>query len=292
MVLEMYSNDKDTDKVALLKNEAFRYKGIKLAPLKFGQDNTKFTSNKEKNEIYQSLLSVKAINENTANVLKQLSSNKYDNFYDLYIEMKNNGLSKTHIENLCKIGYFQDFCSKRTSLWLTQHYGVSQKKGQPKVLDINKKILKKDDIMFVYKSLGTNMSMMEFYEKLKQVAIKETAKQFSFEEGVLASFLYQFIDIQDNDKLEEYAWELSLLGTTVDEIDADVLMGRIIKYNPSTNRILMKHCKTGVESWYRLNCDIHVKEKDYIFISSISEKMFRGKKNIIIEKMINLSETY
>lgn len=292
VVLEIFSNDKDTEKVGLLKNEAMRYKNISLAPLKFGQDNTKFTSNKDKNEIYQSLLSVKTLNDNVANILKSMKDNHYDNFYDLYIDMKVNGLSKTHIENLVKIGYFIDFCSKRNALWLAQHYGATQKKGEPKKLDINKKTLKKDDIGFVYKEISPNISMVEFYEKLKSVAKKETEKQLTFEEGVLPKFLYSFIDIKDNDKLEEYAWELQLMNTTVDDIDENILMGKIIKYNPSTNRILMKHCKTGVESWYKLNCNTHVKEKDYIFISGISEKMFKGRKNIVIEKMINLSETY
>lgn len=292
VVLEIFSNDKDTKKVALLKNEAYRYKGITVAPMKFGQDNTRFTSNKDKNEIYQSLMSVKAINSNTSLVLKELKDNKYDNFYDLYIDMKSRGLSKTHISNLCKIGYFSDITTRKNALWLAEHYDVTQKKGQPKILDINKKTLKKDDIPFVYNEVKPNMLINEFYEELKKVASKETAKQMSFEEGVLSKFLYSFINIQDDNKLEEYAWELGLMGTTIEDIDESFLMGMVVKYNPSTNRVLMKHCKTGEETWYKMNCNVHVKENDYIFIKSITEKSYRGRTYITVEDMENLTEKF
>ena len=292
VVLEIFSNDKDTKKVALLKNEAYRYKGITVAPMKFGQDNTRFTSNKDKNEIYQSLMSVKAINSNTSLILKELKDNKYDNFYDLYIDMKSRGLSKTHISNLCKIGYFSDIATRRNALWLAEHYDVTQKKGQPKILDINKKTLKKDDIPFVYNEIKPNMLINEFYEELKKVSSKETAKQMSFEEGVLSKFLYSFINIQDDNKLEEYAWELGLMGTTIEDIDESFLMGMVVKYNPSTNRVLMKHCKTGEETWYKMNCNVHVKENNYIFIKSITEKSYRGRTYITVEDMENLTEKF
>lgn len=260
--------------------------------MKFGQDNTKFTSDKGKNEIYQSLMSVKSINSNTALVLKELKDNKYNNFYDLYLDMKSKGLSKTHISNLCKIGYFIDITSKRNALWLAEHHGVTQKKGQLKILDINKKTLKKDDIPFVYEQVKPNISIDVFYAQLQEIALKETAKQMSFDEGTLPRFLYSFINLSDDDKLEEYAWELGLMGTTIDDIDDSFLMGLVVKYNPSTNRILMKHCKSGEETWYKMNCGVHVKENDYVFIKSITEKKYRGRTFIIVEDMDNLTEKY
>lgn len=290
--LERHSNDKNTKKVALLKNEAYRYKGITVAPMKFGQDNTRFTSDKDKNEIYQSLMAIKAINSNTSIVLKELGVNKYDNFYGLYIDMKSRGLSKTHISNLCKIGYFSDITTRRNALWIATHYDVTQKKGQPKILDINKKTLKKDDIPFVYNEVKPNMLINEFYEELKKVASKETAKQMSFEDGVLPKFLYSLINIKDDNKLEEYAWELGLMGTTIEDIDESFLMGIVVKYNPSKNRVLMKHCKTGEETWYKMNCNVHVKEKDYIFIKSITENRYRGGTYITVEDMENLTEKF
>ncbi len=277
----MYSSEKDTQKVALLKNEALRYKNIKVAPLKFGQDNTRFTSNKEKNEIYQSLMAVKSINENTAIVLKQLGENHYEDFYDLYIDMKNNGLSKTHIGNLCKIGYFDEMENKRKCLWLAEHFK-----------DFDKKTLKKDKVQEWHKEIKDNIGLMEFYDKLKEICLKETEKQFTFESGILPKLMYSLINVKTVDKLEEYAWELDLLGTTIEDIDDTKLIGRIIKYNPSTNRVLMKHCRSGVENWYRLNCPTHIKEKDYVFIPTISEKIFRGRKNVTVEEMINLSDKY
>lgn len=288
VVLEMFSNDKDTRKVALIKNEAYRYKGIKVVPLKFGQDNTKFTSDKIKNEIYQSLMSVKGINENVAIVLNQLKNNKYNNFYDLYLDMKSHGLSKTHISNLIKIGYFNDITNKRTALWLADHYGATSKK----IFNIDKKTLKKDNIDEIYKNINPNITLIEFYNELKNICKSDTPKQFSFDEGVLPRYLYSLVELQDNDKLEELTWEMQLLGTTIDDIDEKFLLGTVVKYNPSTNRIIFKHCKTGIEFSIKNNSREHIKEKNIIFIESISTKKIRGREYLTAEKIINLSEKY
>lgn len=283
VVLEMASNDKDTAKVALLKNEAFRYKGIEVVPLQFGQDNTKFTSDKEKNVIYQSMLSVKDINDNTANILKELGKNKYDNFYDLYLDMKEeHRISKTHISNLCKIGYFTNIePSKRKALWLSESFNA-----------INKKTLKKDKVDEWYKELNLSCGIMKFYNKLKELCLKDTPKQLSFEKGVLPKFIYSLVDIKDNDKMEEYTWEAHLTGTTIDDIDNTVLMGRVVKYNPSYHNIVFKHIKSGEERYIKLNCNTRIKEKDLVFIKSITTKKYKGRVYITAEKIENLTNKY
>lgn len=283
VVLEKYSSAKDTQKVALLKNEAYRYKGIVVTPMRYGQNNTKFVANKEKNEIYQSMLSVKSINKTTAETLYNLGLEyKPNNFFDLYLKMKEVGLSKTHIGNLCKIGYFSDIeNSKRKSLWLTENFDK-----------YNKKQLKKDKVDVILKDLGISLSIIDFYNELKSLSIKETPKQFAFEEGELIKFIYSLIDIKDNDKLEEMNWECELLGTIIDDVDDTFMLGRVSKWNPTTKKIVFKHIKTNKEEWMKVNCLTHFKEKDYIFIDKISSKMYRGREYFTIEGAINLSEKY
>lgn len=283
VVLEMFSNDKDTDKVALLKNEAFKYKGITVAPMRYGQNNTKFTANNETNEIYQSLLSVKAINRNTAEVIYKISQEKnIDSFFDLYLIMKEYGLSKTHISNLAKIDYFSEIEPiKRKCLWLSNNYD-----------SFNKKQLNKDKIDEIYKSAGLNIGLMEFYKKLQELSVKETPKQLKFEEGTLVKYIYELIEIKDDDTLEEMFWQCQLLGTTIDDVEDEFMLGRVVKYNPSTKKIVFKHIRTGVENWMKLNCPTHVKEKDYVFINCVSSNKFKGRIYHTVENITNLSEKY
>lgn len=283
VILEMASDDKDTEKVALLKNEAYQYKNIKVEDLKFGQDNTKFTSNVEKNVIYQSLLSVKDINETTASTLRDLGHKVYDNFYDLYRDMKEHKISKTHISNLCKIGYFTDIePSKRKALWLSENYDT-----------YNKKVLKKDKIESLWSELKPkNMNIMEFYNYLKSISKKETEKQITFDDNILCKSIYELLEIKDDDKVEEYAWEAHLTGTTLEEIEDNVLIGKVIKYNPSSNRILFKHIKNGKETYIKINCHNHIKEKDIVFVKSITTKNYKGRTYITAESIDNLTEKY
>lgn len=283
VVLEKYSSAKDTQKVALLKNEAYRYKGITVKPMRYGQNNTKFTANPETNEIYQSLLSVKAINKNTAEVIYELGKEyKPDNFFDLYLKMKEIGLSKTHIGNLIKIGYFDNIEPvKRKCLWLCDNFDK-----------YNKKQLKKDKIDELWKDFNLSVSIIDFYNSLKLLAVKETPKQLAYNEGDLIKYLYSIINIQDNDKLEEMYWECELLGTIIDDVDETFMLGRVGKWNPSTSKIVFKHIKTNSEQWIKVNCSTHLKEKDYIFIDKVSSKIYRGREYFTAESIINLSEKY
>lgn len=282
VVMNKFSDEKDTQKVALLKNEAYRYKNITVAPLRFGQDNTTFTSNSEKNEIYQSLMAIKSINNNVAIQLKDIKDKEYNSFYDLYIDMKQKGLSKTHISNLIKIGYFLNVeTCKRKSLWLSENFDK-----------YNKKTMKKEKIADIFKELNPNINAMDFYKLLKNICKKESDKQLTFEDGVLIKEFYNLVNFKDEDKLEELYWESELLGTPVDDLEESFLLGKIVKYNPSTSKIMFKHIKTNKEQWIKINCNVHIKEKDYIFIDSITSKLYRGKEYITAESVVNLSEKY
>lgn len=284
VALEKYSLDKKTEKVALLKNEAFRYKGITVKHMRYGQDNRKFTANNEKNEIYQSLLGVKALNYQTAETIYNLSKEYpiVESFYELYIKMTEAKLTKTHIENLIKIGYFDDIAgTKNEKLWLSGNFKT-----------INKKQLSKDKIQKLYSDINPTITLSEFYESLKDLAIKDTDKTLKFNDGDLAKYLSGIIRFEDENKLEELYWECSLLGTTVEDVEESFMLGRIMKYNPSRNSIVFKHIRTGVEQWIKVKSNMQVKEKDYIFVSEISSNIYRGREYFTIENMVNLSQCF
>lgn len=284
VTLEKYSTAKKTEKVALLKNEAFRYKGITVKPMRYGQDNRKFTANNEKNEIYQSLLGVKALNYQTAETIYELSKQYpvVESFYELYLNMTEAKLTKTHIENMIKIGYFDDIAgTKNEKLWLSGNFKT-----------INKKQLSKDKIQKLYSDINPMITLSEFYESLKDLAIKDTDKTLKFNDGDLAKYLSGIIRFEDENKLEELYWECSLLGTTVEDVEESFMLGRIMKYNPSRNSIVFKHIRTGVEQWIKVKSNMQVKEKDYIFVSEISSNIYRGREYFTIENMVNLSQCF
>lgn len=284
VVLDMFSEEKNTEKVALIKNEAYRYKGITVPPMRYGQNNTKFTANNDTNEIYQSLMSVKALNKSTSETIYKISQENPNikSFYELYKIMKENGLSKTHITNLSKIGYFDDIePNKRKCIWLCDNYDK-----------INKKTLKKDKVDELFKSINPDKRIIDFYNELKELSKKETEKQMTFEEGVLAEYIYNLANVEQGEKLEEMFWECELLGTTTDNVEEDFMLGRVIKWNPARGSMLFKHIRSSKETWIKIACNEHVKEKDYVFINSVASSIYRGREYFTAENLTNLSEKY
>lgn len=280
-VLQMFSEKKKTDKVSLLKNEALKSNGIIVQPMLFGQNNTRFTANKDTNEIYQDLMAIKSINKIVSEKLLELRSNKYDNFLDLYLDMKNKKLSKTHIKNLAKIGYFVKIePNKNKSVWLCDNFD-----------DFNKVQFKKDNIDTLV-DLGVSDNIKSLYDDLVSISVKSTPRLLTFKKYDLIRFIYNSITIPEVDELNKLYWECSLLGTPIEEIDKDCLLGRVIKYNSSTNKMLFKHINTGVEQWMKIDCSVHVKEQDYIFIYSMMEKKYKNRVYYTCTDLINLNEKY
>jgi len=111
VVLNLYSDKGKKDKVSLIKKEMTEKMGINIGELKFGNDNRRFVIDFEKNQINQSLLSVKSLNKNVGESLYNLyKEKKYHNFLDLLIDIKEKtGLDKGDMEILITLNYFIDF---------------------------------------------------------------------------------------------------------------------------------------------------------------------------------------
>lgn len=113
VMLQHYSDKGNKDKVALIKQEMLNAFGIKEGQYKFGVDNRRFVADKENKVIYSSLLGIKGLSQKCADDLYKLSQKKkFNNFYDLYKELKKvKSVNAGKISVLVKLGYFDDFGS-------------------------------------------------------------------------------------------------------------------------------------------------------------------------------------
>lgn len=177
VLLQTYSDKGKKDKVAELKQEMSKAFGIKEGDYKFGLDNRKFIADPEKRTIYPSLLSIKGLSQGCANDLYALGQKKYDNFYELWKDMKKKkNLNSGKINTLIEIGYFDDFGTigkiKRFIEILDQLYDRSQfSKTNPPVefLSIIKKYSEETDKQ--YRKFDYDAALTEIWETLEDIDI-------------------------------------------------------------------------------------------------------------------------
>ena len=109
-MIEIYTEKKNNEKVASVKQE-MKFFNIKEGLLRFGENNSKITYNKEKNTISSLLASIKDINKDVGERLYELSKQKkYYNFLDLLKDIKEQKvLQSNQLEILIKLDYFSEF---------------------------------------------------------------------------------------------------------------------------------------------------------------------------------------
>lgn len=177
VLLQTYSDKGKKDKVAELKQEMGKAFGIREGEYKFGLDNRKFIADPENKTIYPSLLSIKGLSQGCANDLYTLGKNKYDNFYELWKDMKKKkNLNSGKINTLIEIGYFDDFGSigkiKQFIEILDKLYGRSQfSKFDPtaEFLPLIKKYSEETDKQ--YRKFDYDAALTEIWETLENIDI-------------------------------------------------------------------------------------------------------------------------
>lgn len=177
VLLQTYSDKGKKDKVAELKQEMGRAFGIQEGDYKFGLDNRKFVADPENHTIYPSLLSIKGLSQGCANDLYALGQKKYDNFYDLWKDMKKKkNLNSGKVNTLIEIGYFDDFGSigkiKRFIDILDQLYNRSQfSKSNPPMEFISyiKKYSEETDKQ--YRKFDYDTALREIWDNLEDIDI-------------------------------------------------------------------------------------------------------------------------
>lgn len=177
ILLQTYSDKGKKDKVAELKQEMSKAFGIKEGEYKFGLDNRKFKADPDNQTIYPSLLSIKGLSQGCANDLYAMGQKKYENFYELWKDMKKKkNLNSGKVNTLIEIGYFDDFGTigkiKRFIDILDQLYDRSQfSKSNPPVefLPIIRKYSEETDKQ--YRKFDYDAALTEIWETLEDTDI-------------------------------------------------------------------------------------------------------------------------
>lgn len=136
-LITLYAEKGKKDKISEARTEALKGFGIKFVPPKFRQDNRTFQIDKEANTISDVLVSAKSMGKNAAADLLKYKDYDGKYFSDLaYDLMKNTTLTKTMIEILIKMDYFEEFGSAGKLMTVWQEL----KEGKNK---LNDKLIKK-----------------------------------------------------------------------------------------------------------------------------------------------------
>lgn len=111
VLLKLYTDKGNKEKVALIIDEMRRYKNILLRPGQFGQDNRGWYIDKEKHSISQSLSSIKFVSKAAAEDLYQIGKESFDSFTALLYRLLigESALNTRQVRVLISVGYFQHF---------------------------------------------------------------------------------------------------------------------------------------------------------------------------------------
>ena len=199
--LQHYTDKNNKDKVISLTKEMKDFYGISLANMTFGEDNRQFAINRKEHEILQTMKSLKGIQENSPSVLYELSKNKYDNFLDLWLDMKQKGLNKTTMETLASLNYFKPF---GTEIDILNYYKLFDLfKGSGKSLF--KKTFKKDNEQF-----------KPMFKYMKPFVTKETKANYICDgtQHDMIVELCKHLKHRQTPPILKWLWEIRYLGNT------------------------------------------------------------------------------
>lgn len=133
---------------------------VSIKPIRFGKSSSKYTIDKENNEIYKGISSIKYCNSAIADELMKLSKNKYNSFFELLQDIKlKTSVNNRQLKILIGLSFFDEFGNNKYLLNMEELF---EKLG-------TRKTIKKDKI----NELGLNEYVLRRNSK------KETLKQFS-----------------------------------------------------------------------------------------------------------------
>ena len=177
MCFNNYSDDQvRTNK---LKKE-LDYFNIKLSDIKFRHSTSKYSYNRENNTIYKGMSSIKYIGDNVGDDLYALKDNKYDDFIDLLIDIKNTSVNSKQLEILIKLNFFSEFGEINTLLKQVDYFDKVYGKKQFKIDKLEKLGLPKDIVKLHCKKQTEKIwkdfdSVSLLKDIIKNVEYKETS---------------------------------------------------------------------------------------------------------------------
>jgi hypothetical protein len=208
--LQHYTDKNNKDKVIVLTKEMKDFYGISLANMTFGEDNRQFAINRREHEILQTMKSLKGIQENSPAVLYELGKKKYDNFLDLWLDMKQNGLNKTTMETLASLNYFKEFGTEIDILSYYKLFDLFKGSGK----SLFKKTFKKDNEQF-----------QPMFKYMKPFVTKETKANYICDgtQRDMIIELCKHLKHRQTPPILKWLWETRYLGNTDITIPCDDL---------------------------------------------------------------------
>lgn len=241
--LALYSGEinpdisKDKDKISKLIKEMDLAFNIKLGKIKYGNDNRSFVADKENNQILPSLMSIKYMNHDVANILYEVAkNNKFDNFTDLYLYLKDiKGINKRHITTLISVGYFSQFGSI---------------KKLERLVDLMENTFNKK----TYNKEKCSLPILNIVKRFAQSGHEENKKTYrNIDFKALFKFLDDSIDNSEYSLVEILAKEYEYAGNILSEIPEGTVIGEMVARSYKKPWILFKSLKTGNEGWIKVN---------------------------------------
>lgn len=182
--LEYYSvcfNNYSDDQVRTNKlKKELDYFNIKLSDIKFRHSTSKYSYNRENNTIYKGMSSIKYIGDNVGDDLYALKDNKYDDFIDLLIDIKNTSVNSKQLEILIRLNFFSEFGEINTLLKQVDYFDKVYGKKQFKIDKLEELGLPKDIVKLHCKKQTEKIwkdfdSVSLLKDIIKNVEYKETS---------------------------------------------------------------------------------------------------------------------
>ena len=156
VVLTLYADDIDRTSKLI---EELPYFNITIQPIKYGKSGADYTMDKENNQIFKGVQSVKYLNGQIGEELLELSKNKYNSFIDLLKDIKEKtSVNSKQLTILTSLNYFEEFGKND---YLLKVIDIYDKFATAKIIAKNK-----------MESLGVSEYLMSKY------AAKETKSQY------------------------------------------------------------------------------------------------------------------
>lgn len=194
VVLTLYADDIDRTSKLI---EELGYFGITIQPVKFGKSGSDYTMDKENNQIYKGVQSIKYLNAQVGEELLELSKNAYKSFIDLLKDIKEKtSLNSKQLTILVALNYFEDFGAND---YLLKIIDIYDKFSTAKIIAKNK-----------MESLGIN----EYH--MKKYAAKETKSQYRELDNLgLINELCNKLENKSLSIAEQIKFEIEYLGYAI-----------------------------------------------------------------------------
>lgn len=179
VVLNTYEDD--TERTDQIYRELPTF-NIEVIPPKFGKAKSKYSADKEKNQIVKGMKSIKYINDEISEQLYQLSqSREYGDFIGLLVDIANETKVNTRQLNiLIRLGFFEDFGNSKyleviseqfATRYKKTHKEATKEKRLEEITDFVSKLEEAEDyhisekVIFEKENLGYSQSTDDRYDK-------------------------------------------------------------------------------------------------------------------------------